>query len=168
MTTPRATRPTTTLERTYPAPITDVWELWTTKEGIEAWWGPDGFTVTVLALELRPGGDLRYAMTATAAPMIAFMKQHGMPVSTETRFTFTEVDPPHRLAYTNHVDFVPGVAAYEAAGQVELTATPTGTRVRVTLEAMHDATWTQRATMGWEGQLAKLAAVLAARVTADA
>jgi hypothetical protein len=32
-----------TIERTYPASVEEVWELWTTKEGIEAWWAPDGF-----------------------------------------------------------------------------------------------------------------------------
>lgn len=29
-----------TIERTYQAPIEDLWDLWTTKEGIESWWGP--------------------------------------------------------------------------------------------------------------------------------
>jgi uncharacterized protein YndB with AHSA1/START domain len=29
-----------TLERTYPSPIEDVWDLWTTKDGIESWWAP--------------------------------------------------------------------------------------------------------------------------------
>lgn len=33
------------IERKYAASIEDVWELWTTKEGIESWWGPDGFSV---------------------------------------------------------------------------------------------------------------------------
>ncbi len=32
-----------TIERTYQASIEDVWELWTTKEGIESWWGPGRF-----------------------------------------------------------------------------------------------------------------------------
>ncbi len=31
-----------TLERTYKASLQDVWDMWTTKEGIESWWGPDG------------------------------------------------------------------------------------------------------------------------------
>jgi uncharacterized protein YndB with AHSA1/START domain len=55
-----------TLERIYSAPIQQVWDLWTTKEGIESWWGPDGFTVKVRKLDLRPGGELHYAMTAVA------------------------------------------------------------------------------------------------------
>lgn len=30
------------LERTYDATIDEVWRLWTTREGIESWWGPRG------------------------------------------------------------------------------------------------------------------------------
>ena len=73
------------LERTFTAAIDDVWALWTTKDGIESWWGPEGFTVKVRKLELRPGGELLYAMIATGPEQIAFMKQAGMPLSTETR-----------------------------------------------------------------------------------
>ena len=38
----------TTLERNFNASIDDVWELWTTKDGIESWWGPDGFAVKTI------------------------------------------------------------------------------------------------------------------------
>ena len=31
-----------TMERTFDATLHEVWELWTTKAGIESWWGPDG------------------------------------------------------------------------------------------------------------------------------
>ena len=30
------------IERTFNAAIEDVWTLWTTVDGIESWWGPDG------------------------------------------------------------------------------------------------------------------------------
>jgi uncharacterized protein YndB with AHSA1/START domain len=60
------TRGRFTIERTYKASIDDVWNLWTTKQGIESWWGPDGFSTKVMKLDLRAGGELRYAMTATA------------------------------------------------------------------------------------------------------
>ena len=48
-----------TVERTYQARLGELWDLWTTKEGIESWWGPGGFTVKVRKLDLRPGGELR-------------------------------------------------------------------------------------------------------------
>src|ERR1700716_2763645 len=90
-------RRTITLERTFKASIEEVWELWTTKEGIESWWGPEGFAIKVLTLDLRPGGELVYAMTAIASDQIEFMKNAGMPLTTKTRVTYTEVVPPRRL-----------------------------------------------------------------------
>ena len=95
MTNPQITqRKRITMERTFAATLEEVWSLWTTKEGIESWWGPPGFSVTVRAIDLRPGGELRYAMIARAPEMIAFMKAEGMPTTTENRAVYTEVDTP--------------------------------------------------------------------------
>src|SRR4030081_2353864 len=113
-----------TIERTFQAPIEEVWNLWTTKEGIESWWGPDGFAVKVHKLDLRPGGELLYAMTATAPDQIEFLKKAGMRVTTESRLTYTEVDPPRRLAYSQTADFIPGGAPYEVPTTVSLESTP--------------------------------------------
>jgi uncharacterized protein YndB with AHSA1/START domain len=152
-----------TLERTFQASLDDVWDLWTTKDGIESWWGPPGFSVTVRTLELRPGGELRYAMSATAPETIAFMKKEGMPVTQECRITFTEIVRPRRLAYVHLADFIPGVAPYDVATTVELQPSGAGVRMILTLDRMHDEEWTRRAVMGWEGELGKLDAVLRAR-----
>jgi hypothetical protein len=53
----------------------------------------------VQTLDLRLGGALVYTMTATAPAQVEFMKQAGMPLSTQSRKTFTEVDGPRPLAY---------------------------------------------------------------------
>jgi len=150
-----------TLTRTYRATPEQVWEMWTTREGIEAWWGPDGFEVKVRKLELRPGGELLYDMIATGAPQIAFMKQAGAPLSTAARIRITEVAPPHRLAYLHAADFIPGVEPYDVAYLVELAPAPEGVRLTLTFEAMHDETWTGRAVEGWKMELAKLEKALA-------
>jgi uncharacterized protein YndB with AHSA1/START domain len=151
------------LERTYPASIEDVWELWTTKEGIEAWWGPDGFAVTVHELDLRAGGNLLYAMTAVGAPQIEFMKKAGMPLTTESRIRFKEVTPPRRLVYAHLTDFIPGVAPYDVEHRLELEPVANGVKLVLTLDPMHSEEWTQRAVMGWEMELGKLARALEAR-----
>jgi uncharacterized protein YndB with AHSA1/START domain len=158
-----STRKPITLERIYDATIEDVWELWTTKEGIESWWGPEGFTVTVNKLDLRPGGELLYTMTATGAEQIAFMKNIGMPLATQTRIRYDAIEPPHRLAYANLVDFVPGVAPYEAAMAVQLSASGGQVRMVLTLDPMHDEGWTRNMVMGWEEETLKLGKALAAR-----
>ncbi|MEO7033523.1 MAG: SRPBCC domain-containing protein [Polyangiaceae bacterium] len=160
-TTRDAANRTIRIQRSYKATLEDVWELWTTQEGIESWWGPEGFTVTVQKLDLRAGGELLYAMTASAAPQIEFMKRAGMPLTNHSRITFIAVAPPHRLAYTHLVDFVPGVAHYNVNTVVELSAVPTGVQLSLTIDAMHDETWTERAVAGWESELKKLAAKLA-------
>ena len=148
------------IERTYAASIDEAWALWTTKAGIESWWGPEGFEVTVTALDLRPGGELVYLMTATAPEQVALMKGAGMPLSTEAKVTYADVSPPGRLAYKTLADFVPGVAPYEVATLVELRATADGVKLTVTFDAMHDDVWTERARAGHESQLRKLDGLL--------
>ena len=70
--------------------------------------------------------------------------------------------PRRRLAYDHLADFIPGVEPYAVATLVELHPGPQGVRMVLTFDAMHDAQWTQRAVMGWESELGKLAKVLAA------
>ena len=156
-------RPKLTLERTFLASIDEVWELWTTKEGIESWWGPEGFSVAVRELDLRPGGDLHYAMSAIAPDQIQYMAQAGMPMTTEHRLTFTEVEPPRRLAYRDMADFIPGVEPYEIETAIELHEVPEGVRMVLTFDAMHDDQWTRLARLGRESELSRLEALLAAR-----
>lgn len=150
------------IERHYAASLEEAWSLWTTKAGIESWWGPEGFEVSVIALDLRAGGELIYVMTAVASEQVAFMKKAGMPLATECKVTYTEVSPLNRLAYKILADFVPGVAPYEVATVVDLTAAVDGVRVSITFDAMHDDIWTQRARAGHESQMRKLDALLAA------
>lgn len=150
------------IRRSYSASIEEAWALWTTRAGIESWWGPEGFEVTVTALDLRPGGELVYLMTATAPEQVAFMKQAGMPLSTECRVTYTEVAAPRRLAYKTLADFVPGVEPYEVATIVELKESLGGVELLLTFDAMHDDVWTERARAGHESQMRKLDTLLAA------
>ncbi|WP_375756038.1 SRPBCC domain-containing protein [Corallococcus exercitus] len=147
---------TFTFERTYTATLDEVWELWTTKDGFESWWGPEGFSVKVHELDARPGGLLRYDMIASAPEQVAFMKQAGMPLSTPSSLTYTELTPQRRLAYQHAVDFIPGVAPYTVSSVVELQATGGTVRMTVTIDAMHSEEWTQRTSAGWESQLRKL------------
>ena len=152
------------LERVYRATIDEVWELWTTKDGIESWWGPGGFRVTVRELDLRPGGQLLYAMTAIDPPQVAFMKKAGMPITQECSITFTDVVPPRLLSYTHVVDFVPGIDVYDVSIVVELHHSGDNVRLVLTLDPMHDDEWTRRAVMGWEAELGKLATAIDRRV----
>jgi uncharacterized protein YndB with AHSA1/START domain len=151
------------MERTYGASLDEVWSLWTTKDGIESWWGPEGFEVKVRSIDLRPKGELNYAMIATGPAEIEFMTKAGMPLTTEAKITYTEIQPQRRLGYTTLTDFIPGVDPYDVATLVELHEEAGGVRMVLTFDAMHDDLWSEQARAGHESQLRKLDAVLAAR-----
>ena len=144
------------LERTLGAPIEDIWSLWTTKDGFESWWGPEGFRVEVHTLEARLGGALRYDMIADAPEQIEAMKRMGQPTSHATHGTFTEIQRHTRLAITHVIDFLPGVTPYDSTVVVEFIPSGDDVRMVITLTPMHDAHWTEMATMGWTSQLRKL------------
>ena len=75
----RTSKPPVIIERTLRFSPQEVWEMWTTREGLEAWWGPEGFASTVRLLELRVGGRLEIAMRATDPEEIAFLDRYGSP-----------------------------------------------------------------------------------------
>jgi uncharacterized protein YndB with AHSA1/START domain len=153
-------RRTITLERTFDAAVEEVWEMWTTKNGIESWWGPEGFVTEVRKIDLRPGGELDYNMIAVSPEQIDFLKKAGMSATTPSKVTYTEVMPPRRLAYRSRADFIPGVEPYDVMTTVEFYPEGNSTRMVLMFDAMHDEHWTNLATMGWESELGKLESVL--------
>jgi len=44
------------------APIKLVWEVWTKAEHIQHWWGPSGFTNTIIDLNFEVGGEWNLIM----------------------------------------------------------------------------------------------------------
>lgn len=144
------------VERTYRARIEDVWDLWTTKEGFESWWGPQGFRAEVQTLEAREGGALHYEMIADSPEMVAAMKRMGRPVSHATRSRFSQLEPRVRLVLTNVIDFIPGVPTYESTIAVDFAVTGDSVRMVVTLDPMHTDEFSQMQKQGFESQLTKL------------
>jgi len=115
----------------------------------------------VSTLDLRPDGELVYTMTAVAPAQVAFMEQNGMPLATQSRKRFTEVDEPSRLAYRSLIDFVPDHEAYEQLTVVDLEPADGGTRVVMTMEPLHDQVWTERLVAGRANELDNLVALVA-------
>jgi uncharacterized protein YndB with AHSA1/START domain len=145
-----------TIERTYKARLADVWALWTTKDGFESWWGPEGFRVDVRRLDATPGGELHYAMIADAPEQIEAMKRMGQAVAHETHGTSTELRPRDRLVLTHIIDFLPGVTPYESTIVAEFSEVADGVRMVVTLHRMHDEAFSRMQVQGFTSQLTKL------------
>jgi uncharacterized protein YndB with AHSA1/START domain len=152
------------IERAYGAPAQLIWELCTTA-GLEQWWAPDGFETRVTEIELRPGGQLRYTMTAISPEQIAFLQDIGSPLTVEFGKTFTEVASPTRLAYLSLIDFVPDHEPYEHLTTVDIE--PLGDRANVvmTIDPLHDETWTRQYLEHRGNELDNLEAVIRRRAS---
>jgi len=156
---PKAVR----LEHTFDAPAALIWELCTTAAGLEKWWGPEGFETRVRELDLRPGGQVRYTMTATGPEQVAFVRSLGLPLSSEFVRTFTDVAAPIRLAYRSLIDFVPEQEPYEHLTIIDIEPAGEDTTLVMTLDSLHDETWTQEYSSHRANELEKLEGAIARR-----
>lgn len=91
------------------------------------------------------------------------------PIVRQSRRTGQQTAPRGRLGRVLRDLILPMLlrkSAQSAQGLsvVELESTSRGVRMTLTFDAMHSDEWTQRAVMGWEGELGKLAVVVAARL----
>ena len=152
------TRDQIKLQRTFAAGVEDLWQLWTTPDGFESWWCPEGFRTEVRKLEPAVGGETECVMTAVGPEQKDFLRKAGLPLQTRNRLTLTELVPMRRLAYTMLIDFVPGVAPYSEAIGVDFAPVEGGTTMTVTMDAMHDEWMTRAATAGMESQLQRIEA----------
>ena len=155
-----SSKPAVLIERSYRATAAELWALWTTKDGFESWWGPEGFRVEVHEIEPRLGGALVYDMIADAPEQIAAMQQAGMPVAHGTHGTFTELVMHERIKLTHIIDFIPGIAPYE--NNIVVSFVPEGGQIRMAVHIDPHITdeWTARSVEGFTSQLQKLPAAL--------
>ncbi len=149
-----------TIERTFQASPDRLWELWTTRKGVESWWGPEGFTTEVQALDLRVGGAFDYEMTAVGPEQVAALQGMGMPLVNRARNVYTDVSRPRRLAFRTRVDFVPGIRPYDVEVAVEFRPVRQGTQVVVTSSKMHNEQFEGLSKQGEIEQLGKLGRLL--------
>ena len=80
------------IERVFEAPRELVWKMWTDPEHVAKWWGPRGMNTRVDELDLRVGGNWRYALLM---PDGSEMPQRG---------TFREIVAPERLVMSAAFD----------------------------------------------------------------
>lgn len=154
-------------ERVYRASIEDVWALWTTKEGLEEWFAPEGMEVEVTPFELRVGAPLDHLMTAVGAEQIAYLANLDRPLAVQVSGRFVEVVHHRRLRIRFDIDFVPGVESYPYDMLVELHAEAGRVRMVLTAERHPDAEMTRGAIIGLTGQLQKFDLAIAARATRE-
>jgi len=96
-----ADQPTITMEREFEAAPAVLFRAFTDTEALKTWYGPNGFTITVLAMDFRVGGLFRFTM-------------HG-PDGTDypNRIAYREIKPAERLAYRHDSDIENDPHAFE-------------------------------------------------------
>jgi uncharacterized protein YndB with AHSA1/START domain len=60
---------TVRIERTFNAPVADVWRVWNDADSIKKWWGPKGYTALVVRNDVREGGSYLWAMKSAQGRM---------------------------------------------------------------------------------------------------
>ena len=134
--------------RTFDAPRSLVWTVFTDPRDIPNWQtGPQGFTMPVCEIDLRPGGSWRYV----------WRNPHGQEFGAAG--TYKEVDPPNRIVVTTKTP------TGEEQTQTTTFAEANGrTTVTMTMLFENQASRDQGmkyAKMGWDGSHALLDKYLA-------
>ena len=102
--------------RVFDAPRELVWTVWTDPKHLAQWWGPNGFSTTTSAFDMRPGGVWRFVM-------------HGPDGRDyQNRITFDEIVRPERIVYRHSggedvepVQFTQTVTFEDVGGKTRLT-----------------------------------------------
>lgn len=77
------------ITRTFQAPRRIIFKAFTEPAHLAKWWGPKGFTMNALTLDLRPGGTFHYCMTSPEG-----MEMWGI-------FFYREIEAPERIVFVN-------------------------------------------------------------------
>jgi uncharacterized protein YndB with AHSA1/START domain len=150
------------ITRTFNAPRTLVWKVWTQPEHLMKWWGPKDYTAPVCKVDLRVGGTYLYCMRS---PEGQDFWSTG---------TFREVVEPERIVSTDsfadeHGNRVPaahyGMPDLPDELLVTVTFAEQGSN-RTILTLRHDGLpageMREMTAAGWNESLDKFAAALAA------
>lgn len=113
-------KPLIIMERVVNAPRAAVFGAWEDPEALKHWWGPNGFSITILAREFKAGGVFRFIMHAP----------NGMNFANHV--VYQEVVRNERLVYSHGAapedpDTFHVVVAFTdaGAGQTKITITST-------------------------------------------
>lgn len=110
------------LTRILNAPRQLVFKAWTDPQHITQWWGPTGFTSTILEMNVVPGGIWRFVMHSAEG------------VDYKNKIVYREVTKPERLIYSQGSDDESDSGAFN----VTTTFAERGGKTKLTLWMLFD------------------------------
>ncbi|ULL13722.1 ATPase [Paenibacillus sp. H1-7] len=106
------------VKRQFRAPRELVFSAWTDPQQVPHWWGPQGFTITISHMDVRPGGVWSYVM-------------HGPDgVDYDNKIVYIEVVRPERLVYSH------GDNEVEEQFRVTVTFEEMGSQTEITMRSL--------------------------------
>lgn len=118
------------IERTFEAPASTIWKMWTEPEHFKNWYGPNGFSVPVAELDVRVGGRRLVCMQME--------RPDGNVMTMWTVGEHTEVSHNERLAYTESMSDENGNVISPA--DMGMPGYPASTLVTIELEDVGGST----------------------------
>lgn len=159
------------INRSFEAPLSLMYEVWTDPKHFAQWLPPTGFTMKFIRAEIKPGGTSFYSMTSNDGKMTMYGTVHYLEFNKPTRITYTQqfADKDgnlsrHPMAPTWPETMLTTVTLAEEG--------PNQTRVTVQWEPYGKATAAEMATFvkekagmtqGWTGSFDKLEEYLSSR-----
>ena len=142
------------ITRRFAAPRERVFDAFTRQEALQAWFGPEGYTIPSAALDPRPGGSYRIEMRAPDGAVHIVIGE------------YREVRPPEKLVFTWR--WLEGAdAGPETLVTLDFAAREGGTE----LTLLHSGFATPEASRGhesgWASSFVCLAAALAGKPLAN-
>ena len=128
------------IRRILPAPRQRVFEAFTQPELLQQWWGPKGFSLPEVSLDLRVGGRYRFGMQPPEGNLLVL------------KGTFKEIRPPEKLVYTWAWEGIP----LETLVTLEFRDVEGDTEVVLTQEPFPDQDSLEQHNVGWTQQLERL------------
>jgi|CXWL01.1.fsa_nt_gi uncharacterized protein YndB with AHSA1/START domain len=77
------------ITRTFNAPASAVWEIWSKREHMIRWWGPKNFTTPELEVDFRVGGAYRACIKGNESGRESWMSGHFVELVENERIVFT-------------------------------------------------------------------------------
>jgi uncharacterized protein YndB with AHSA1/START domain len=135
------------VERLIPAPPERVFALWTEPEQLVKWWGPEGYQVPAIAMDVRPGGSWRTTMIGTDG------------VTRTVSGVYRAIEPPRRLVMTWGWLDDKGGRGHETEITVTFAPAPGGTKLVLLQKEFATKSERDGHNVGWSSSFDKLARI---------
>jgi uncharacterized protein YndB with AHSA1/START domain len=145
-----------TITRTFDAPASVVFQLWTKPHHLKRWWGSIGFVALSFEMDVRPGGAWNCCLRS---PDGTELRERGV---------YREIVEAKKLIFTYAADHPDGNPGHQTLVTVDFAALGSKTKVTLRQAAFESIVARDEYERGWPGCLERFAEYLANNLTEKA